>query len=759
MSRLLKPDAPKVSFKGADTKMPMTLPVVIGHLKTCQKIAAEIAEDLGKSFLHSLEQAIGHEIFKAVSNQQAMDLGTIQKRIKENQDEFIQYFSGYVSEGFVKFRKRELNTVHGMPDNAEEKLALVSNEELDETIAIASIASRIDNFYAEPIWALNQRFSLLNSGEKITEASNPVSSVQYCESLRKALKLFKLPANLKSTAYRVFDGHLFEISDDLFNELNEYFKRKGILANLQFNNTYAPPVTSSERVASAPQQTISSEGLTASEYEVNLVHAIRNLQAHLHLADKRLSGKPVGAVSQSKQPTLEHDELVAALTTIQQTSVRRNIAEGELGQALPEAADGVMPPADISLIVDKLYNMLKQSSTGSEIKSDDIQTIDLVGRLFKYMLSDENLPDKVKALLSYLHTPFLKIAFVDPGFFEDTEHPARVLLNTLADAGAKWVGSDEEAHKDVYDKIKDTVDRVVREFDSDVRLITAMQLEFSSYLRNMNRRRELMEKRATEKAQGEDKLREVKIKVNNEVKSRTKSRDLPSAVLLFLFQPWSDYLSFTLLRFGDRSDKWVKSLALVDDLIWSISPKDSRVDKARQTELHDELLQTVRSGMSTIGYDQGKSDQLADAISSLIKLAIQSKAAEPAPQQMRSKIERVAAQKAGDLASDPEVCTPEEEKVIENLKMIEFGTWFEFDDGKRLKVAWYNGRTSHYMFVDQMGKKADTLSGLVLARRMLAGKARIISGSSKPFFERALETILQQLNEEQGAKADGAQAS
>ena len=54
-----------------------------------------------------------------------------------------------------------------------------------------------------------------------------------------------------------------------------------------------------------------------------------------------------------------------------------------------------------------------------------MQTIDLVGMLFEYMLSDEHLPDSVKALLSYLHTPFLKIAFIDKDFFEQPEHPAR----------------------------------------------------------------------------------------------------------------------------------------------------------------------------------------------------------------------------------------------------------------------------------------------------------------------------------------------
>ncbi len=90
--------------------------------------------------------------------------------------------------------------------------------------------------------------------------------------------------------------------------------------------------------------------------------------------------------------------------------------------------------------------------------------------------------------------------------------------------------------------------------------------------------------------------------------------------------------------------------------------------------------------------------------------------------------------------------------MVESLKMIEFGTWFEFEGGKRLKVAWYNARTSHYMLVDQMGKRVDMMSGLNMARQMITGKAKIISGSSKPFFERALENIYHKLNEQAESK-------
>ena len=68
-----------------------------------------------------------------------------------------------------------------------------------------------------------------------------------------------------------------------------------------------------------------------------------------------------------------------------------------------------------------------------------------------------------------------------------------------------------------------------------------------------------------------------------------------------------------------------------------------------------------------------------------------------------------------------------------------------------MKVAWYNHKTMHYMLVDQQGKKVSMTSALQMARAMIAGKLRVIAGSAKPFFERALENIYHSLN----ARASG----
>jgi len=53
--------------------------------------------------------------------------------------------------------------------------------------------------------------------------------------------------------------------------------------------------------------------------------------------------------------------------------------------------------------------------------------------------------------------------------------------------------------------------------------------------------------------------------------------------------------------------------------------------------------------------------------------------------------------------------------------------------------------------VDQQGSKVLLVESLQLAREMIAGRAKIIAGSTKPFFERALENIYQTLNERAGS--------
>lgn len=766
----------------------LTDEVIIEHLKACQSLLVGQAQERFVAFAKELDSTLLEYVDSAKTNHEQIELSEQHKLLQQQFPEVERYFLGYLGEGFIKFKRRELATSTGEEKYQGDMLSLVDNEDLEETIAISSITHRAENHYAETLWALNQRFAVLNGGQKVGDRANPVGPIQFCESLRKSFKRVSLTTKSKIIAYKVFDRLVMSQLAEALDSVNDYLSAKGILSNLQYRpaTNEGPPVAHVEEVAYEDWDGHQATGagllahstdddagylpspdasLPTDQYQGRLVDAIRTLQSHIGgAAVAPSSGAPLPAggtmpaggampMGQSVSPggaaapggraamVYTNQQLVGALQSLQTQAL------SVTGQQIMEAKPGALQPQSISAVGSQLVDELKaEADDDGAVDPSDMHTIDLVGMLFEYMLSDDNLPDSIKALLSYLHTPFLKIAFIDKDFFEQTEHPARLLLNNMAEAGVKWVSNDGTCQYDIYDKIKTIVSRVLDEFKNDVRLFAELLLEFSGYTKKISRRQELMERRATEKVQGEEKLREVKIRVNQEVRLRTDGRELPSAVLLMLLQPWSDYLAFILLRYGEESDSWMRAIQVIDDVLWSIEPKEKNADKTRQLEMHDGLLDVLETGFETIGYDQAKGKKLLEALFSLQKMALQSRQVDPAPQPMRSKLEAMAAKKAGQSITAQDQASPEELRMVENLKMIEFGTWFEFEGGKRLKVAWYNSKTLHYMLVDQMGKKVAMKSGLELARAMLAHKAKVIAGSSKPFFERALENIFQSLN-------------
>ncbi len=796
------------SLPGADTPkssqyttVAMSEQLTIEHLKHCRDLTRGFAYRVFPNFWREWSKQILEIAEQAKSNKDQAALYEIQNLLNAVQQAAEQEFCQHLANGFVKFKNKSLNTLTGEERFSGDILSLVEHSDLEETIAITSITHRADNFFAENLWALQQRLALLNEGEKIDERTNPASPVQFCEALRKVLTNIEVDVKTKIIGYKLFDQDVVGMLGELYDELNDYLIRQNLLPNLRFVvNQDKTDSGREEAIQDGPfeqhqtepelqQQTLDVQhhqrrasdkllngALNPSDiqYQNSLLNAIRLLQTHVTQLMPAIQASGItGATAQpDASVAAASSTAIAAVPStpsaqleIYNNSQLVNVLEQMQGQAYHLSqqmlADHDSGPVAIPVqgVADVSRQMLQHIASENEngaVEASDMQTIDLVGMLFEYMLSDDHLPDSVKALLSYLHTPFLKIAFIDKGFFEQPEHPARVLLNSLAEAGVRWVSNDGSDQYDIFTKIKTTVFRLLHEFKNDVRIFAELLIEFNAYTNNVARRQELMERRALEKAQGEEKLREAKLQVNHEVRSRTDNREMPSAILLLLLQPWSDYLSFVLLRYGDKSESWSRALKVVDDLLWSLEPKTTQQDKVAQMELQEPLHSQLARGFETIGYEQAKGRKLLDAVASLQRMALLSRKAEPAPAPMRSKLELLAAEKAGHSSARQQPVSTEEAKIVDSLKMVEFGTWFEFEGGKRLKVAWYNKKTQHYMLVDQQGRKVSLAAGLQLARDMIAGRAKIIAGSTKPFFERALENIYQTLNERADSLKTGA---
>jgi hypothetical protein len=206
-----------------------------------------------------------------------------------------------------------------------------------------------------------------------------------------------------------------------------------------------------------------------------------------------------------------------------------------------------------------------------------------------------------------------------------------------------------------------------------------------------------------------------------------------------LFEPWANFLQFNLLRFGKQSQQWKDAAQVVDELLWIITPKHTPEEKKKADNLENTLTVKLRAGFETVGYDEIKGAQLIRSIALCQKLSSEDIDSddsdnEPAPISQPGKDRK----------------TDELKPFLELLSKIDFGTWFVFDarnkPNKLAKLVWYNVKTNHYMFVNKLGQQIKVCSAEELAENMSSGDAQLMdSKHHRPFFEKALESILEQM--------------
>ena len=89
------------------------------------------------------------------------------------------------------------------------------------------------------------------------------------------------------------------------------------------------------------------------------------------------------------------------------------------------------------------------------------KTIDFIELIFDAIIDDDDISDTIKALLLRLQIPIIKASMTDQEFFIYDDHPARMLLDSIADAG---VGITDHTD-DTYKHLDRIVTNILGEFE------------------------------------------------------------------------------------------------------------------------------------------------------------------------------------------------------------------------------------------------------------------------------------------------------
>jgi hypothetical protein len=689
-------------------------------------------------------------------------MGLVQRRRPDMEHVFRREIGlGFKSFGRDGSTVRAIDIGHGSAEQTE--LTLMGQEEMEQHIAAERIVIKANESFLPELSALGQRLAVINGGRKLKDYEIPAGPHHLVQAFRCSMEGLDVDAKTKVILYALFDKFLVKQAKCLYEELNAYLVGTGILPNLK------PVRICTEGSKGSPGQPRSEGRKSRAQGELASPRVAR--RQHIDAMEPvwigdELFGSILDLLSQRsgstcvwarpKEPV--DPEAAAEASRDLVTAVGRVQARTPQGSVHATVAEAVAIPeletdhAFIEKVEDKLSRereqVISQIDPG-KLSVMDAGLIDLVGMIFEFMLNDPVLPNLAKALLSHLHTPYLKVALIDRRLLVDARYPARRLLDQMVEAGSLWV-DESDPQRGIFPALQAIVERVIEEFSEDVTLFEELLDLFERSMKEQQRKTDTIEQRTQNTAAGKERLRLAKRRAGNQIRSLLQRRAVPAPVIDFLSKSWFHRLVFILLRDKDedRGDAWLQAVTTAESLVSLFDSKREAEPPAANSDRLAKLRTHLTDGIQGMGsYPRSALDTL------LAFLAAPETWQEARATAVATSSERPGAKRIGedldgqgDALAGYATISQQEQDVIRQLSKTKFGTWFELQSTaggapRKVKLSWLSHLTATCLFVDRSGMQAEIKTLRELAQEVLSGRAKVIPRPRHPFIERALVAI------------------
>ncbi len=679
------------------------------------------------------------------------------------------------------------------PGTARKELALVDTRELEETLALQEFAAKSEIRQAPALYLLGHRFGVLAAAPAFDAETLPIGPARLADALHRACACLDINADHRVLLFHAFDRIANLAIGELYAGLNQYLVEHRILPHLQASvaprgkgagqradaadeaeapapetpgaaaapprrapsgfgapgagrappmGGFAPPAPSQYPQAPAyPPPGMSARAIAPDDRDAELFTTLRELLAGRRSAQGIADSAPANGYMPSGE------DLQSVLGALQTKPISPMMMGGKLVQR------------SVGHLKQDLLSQLRQNSPDGrapQLAAEDSDTIDLVGMLFDYLTKNVRPDGSTQSLMTKLQVPLLRVALRDKNFFTRRSHPARQLLNAIAETGTHWLDDSEgPADRALVDKMQVVVDKVSQQFDGNLGLIENMLTDLSQHMHTLARKAEVTERRHVDAAKGREKLSVAREAARGAIATRVAAAKPNKLVRTLLEQAWTDVLALTLLRQGENSEMYRKRLGVADQLLALTKNRGS--DAAPPPELRNE----IETALGQVGYhkddvqavvkrlfmpeeaaneEEGVSNtEIAIKLKSKPRLGLDNAAAVEQPKSGRAK-------KREFPPESPEA------RALERIKTLPFGTWFEFrtnqqGDKVRRKLAWFSTLTGHCLFVNQRGVRVDEKNLDQLARDIAGQQAWIVEPETESLVDRAWKAIVGSLKQ------------
>lgn len=675
----------------------------------------------------------------------------------------------------------DLTRVRPGPDlQGPDELSLIDTDEFEQDLAIGKLAARATFNCLQQLVALERRLGALLRLQRVSQDDNPLYPGALFDAMLQALSDLGVGQQPALILVQAFERHTAAELPGLYADLNRFLAQSGVLPTIPLGSpqqTQGPaPADDSgtgraalegARPTGSDQWSAPPDGADPNLYGTGraggpsggapdvfsqLLQAIQTANAIQQASGGawRAGAPAMPAADSAPQPaTVSLKQLVDALGDLQH------------GRADP----GRMPGLGSTRIdpgQDNVLQQIRSTPLASWSHPMDALTIDIVSMLFDAIFNDPELPATLRAEIAKLQIPVLKVALLDKAFFSDRRHPARRLIDSIANSG---IGRSERDELALVEKVRAIVESVVRGFESDMQVFSLQADQLEGLLQEEDERAQGRATRMVDELELNERKEVAAGRVKGEIERRINRRQIPSLVADFLSRNWQLVLVDVFVRTGDASDEWGEAVRLMDELLWSLEPKTGMSERDRLLVLLPDMLKRLRGGLERVqlheGWDAFFSELIRLHMAALHKgapagtgaagrdLPPRSESSDEIPDGSETGSEQSwdPQTQSGQGAQNQQPSDVQPDRHLRLVEALEVGAWVEFQSfrGTRntLRLSWVSEFKRVYLFTNRQGENAMTLAASSLVEHLRKGSARLLS--QDPLTDRAVAQVLEKV--------------
>ncbi len=761
-------------------------------LKSLLKIASDELERGVAAAIKDFEQQLYRQLEISGDRAVVAHWQQVQERVGEARSDIVLGFMNALEAEMANLQDPKIKRGHIQSGyRHSDELALVNDLEIEETSALTDAATRAELQHSLAMFLIGQRFGVMAGRPAFDVENLPVGPQALCRSIRRATEKLNLDVEARLLLFRAFERQVMPLYGNLVEAMNNELSKRGVLANLQYVPVRARRVEQKPGGAASPD---------LIDHNLSLVGAGAERTARTALRDRAHDGSAAGippdlarqaaellAAMASGQGDIATDQAYGVLRRLM--SSRRHllgklnpdrgrdsreapyvVPANDLQEVLrgmqsrpfaPVIAQGRPMPRSVGHLKQDMLALLRRVAPNQEapaLSEEDNDAIDLVGMLYDSLMRDVKPGSAASTLLTKLQVPLMRVALQDAAFFTRHEHPARQMLNTIAETSTNWLVDDD--NDGLAQQMHSIVDRAVREYKGDPAVFQGVLQELMGHLQTLSRKADVAERRHVEAARGKEKLTLAREHAARSIEDLVKGQKLPRFTRTMLTQAWTDVMALTALRQGEDSLAWKRQLTVAERLIEIARHPNGDHPDSLDAERH--LQREIEEGLAKVGY-QGDdvtaiarrlvqpNDSNKDDSSSRTELTMRLKAQARLGEELPGKHGRRIPLTSAELVQ------------MQRVQQAPIGTWFEFiinpqGDRVRRRLSWLSTSTGDVLFVNQRGQKNAEYTLDSLARLLAKGQIAIIEDDKTSVIDRAWENVLNALRSFAVPGAEGEQA-